>query len=247
MPASAPWLALAALSFAASTVSAVVGFAGGIFLLAALLLFVDPGVAIPLHGAVQLISNASRAAMQRAHIERGAVLRFACLLVPAGLLGLALARRISPDAGRVAIGGFVLLATWFPHVLRLPRATTPEAGRGRFVVAGGVVGFANVLVGATGPLVMPFVLSLPISRRGVVGTLAACQTLGHAVKIGLFTAVGFSLRDYALPLVGLGIGALGGTWLGTHLLGRLDERRFRWLVRALLTALGLHLLWRGLV
>jgi uncharacterized membrane protein YfcA len=222
----------------------VVGLAGGILLLAVLLLFFDPLVAIPLHGVVQLASNVSRAYLQRAHVERALVARFAWLLLPAGLVGIAIARRIEPEVGRVAIGLFVLLATWLPSALRLPTAEDPSRARRRFVVAGGLVGFANVLVGATGPVVAPFVLSLPVSRQGVVGTLAACQTLGHLVKVALFAGIGFSFHPYALPLLGLCLGALAGSWLGTRALARLDERLFRHLIRLALTLLALHLIGR---
>ena len=55
-------LCLAAL--ATSMLSAVVGMAGGITLLSVMLLFMEPLVAIPLHGVVQLVSNGSRTVIQ---------------------------------------------------------------------------------------------------------------------------------------------------------------------------------------
>ena len=48
-------------AFATSILSAVVGMAGGITLLAVMLLFLEPLAAIPLHGVIQLVSNSSRA------------------------------------------------------------------------------------------------------------------------------------------------------------------------------------------
>ena len=51
---------LAGAALATSILSAVVGMAGGITLLSVMLLFLDPLVAIPLHGAVQLVSNARK-------------------------------------------------------------------------------------------------------------------------------------------------------------------------------------------
>ena len=41
--------------------------AGGITLLSVMLLFMEPLIAIPIHGAVQLVSNSSRAVIQREH------------------------------------------------------------------------------------------------------------------------------------------------------------------------------------
>ena len=51
---------LAGAALATSMLSAIVGMAGGIILLSVMLLFLDPLVAIPLHGVIQLISNGSR-------------------------------------------------------------------------------------------------------------------------------------------------------------------------------------------
>ena len=51
---------LGAAALATSVLSAIVGMAGGITLLTVMLVFLDPLVAIPVHGAVQMVSNSSR-------------------------------------------------------------------------------------------------------------------------------------------------------------------------------------------
>ncbi len=245
MPEAAVWLGLAGLALVTSTISAVVGLAGGILLLAAMLLYLDPVVAIPVHGVVQLASNVSRAHLQRAHIHWAAVRRFAWLLVPAGALGLLAVHAMPADVGRLAIGVFALLATWAPQVFRLGGRPGLAPAPQRFVLAGGLVGFANVVFGATGPLVAPFVLSLGLAREATIGTLAACQSLGHAVKIGLYGAWGFSFAAFALPALGLMAAAIAGSALGTRLLRGLDERYFRLSIRLVLTAVALRLVWQG--
>jgi len=58
---------LCAAAFATAVLSAVVGMAGGITLLAAMLLWLPPLVVIPLHGVIQLASNGSRTWFQRRH------------------------------------------------------------------------------------------------------------------------------------------------------------------------------------
>jgi len=60
---------LCGAALATSVLSAVVGMAGGIVLLSVMLLFLDPLVAIPLHGAIQLVSNSSRSLIQREHVR----------------------------------------------------------------------------------------------------------------------------------------------------------------------------------
>jgi uncharacterized membrane protein YfcA len=151
---------LGAAALATSVLSAIVGMAGGITLLTVMLVFLDPLVAIPVHGAVQMVSNSSRAVIQRRHLRWGIIARYALLLLPMGFVGLPIAQALPPVATKVVIGLFVLVATWSPGALLLgthPEATNPNR---RFFMLGGVVGALNVTIGATGPLIAPFFLNL---------------------------------------------------------------------------------------
>jgi uncharacterized membrane protein YfcA len=244
VPDLVTWLALVLVALATSVVSGVMGLAGGMLLLAALLYVLDPVVAIPVHGVVQLVSNASRAWFQRAHVRWDVVWRFAWPLLPAGALGLLLLRAIPPDAGRLAVGAFALLATWAPGVLALgsrgrdPRRALPWGGA--------LVGFVSTTIGATGPLLAPFVLALELGPPATVGTLAACQIFQHASKIALFGATGFDFARFALPAIALCGAAVAGSALGARLLDRLPEHAFRLAVKLVLTGVSLGLVWQGL-
>ena len=101
-----------------SVVSGVLGMAGGLILLSALLLKLEPLVAVPVHGLVQLVANGSRAWFLREHVRWRAVARFAWPLLPAGALGLLLLQSIPAAAGRLLIGVFVLVASWLPKSAR---------------------------------------------------------------------------------------------------------------------------------
>jgi uncharacterized membrane protein YfcA len=233
---------LDAAAFATSILSAVVGMAGGITLLAVMLLFLEPLAAIPLHGVIQLVSNSSRTAIQRKHVDLHILLRYSALLVPMGWAGLHLANALPAAAMRVMIGIFVLIATWFPGWLLLgthPEETNP--GR-RFLVLGGMVGVLNMTIGATGPLIAPFFLNLGLDRRALVGTKAACQTMGHLVKIALFGMAGFAFAPHLALLVTAGACVVAGTWIGSQILERVSERFFRWLYMGVLTVIALRLL-----
>ena len=239
-PGAIAWLAAAA--FATSVLSAVVGMAGGIILLSVMLLFLEPLVAIPLHGVVQLVSNGSRTWIQRRHVQWSITWRYAMLLLPAGYLGILIALELPAETTRLAIGLFVLAATWRPGWLMLgthPEQTSP---RKRFYALGGAVGFLSVVIGATGPLIAPFFLNLGFSRQTIVGTKAACQALGHIAKIALFGVVAaFAYTDWALPLLLLAAMVIAGTWLGSRLLERVNERGFTILFKTALTLVALRL------
>jgi uncharacterized membrane protein YfcA len=235
---------LGAAALLTSALSATVGMAGGMTLLAVMLIFMDPLVAIPLHGVVQLVSNTSRVVIQRRHLRWGIILRYGVLLLPMGFVGLPVARALPAAATRLLIGIFVLLATWRPSLLLLgshPEATNPNR---RFLALGGVVGFLNVTIGATGPLLAPFFLNLGFDRFQVVGTKAACQTLAHLAKLVVFGVAGFAFGSFAPLLLMLAALVVAGTWIGSRLLERVDERGFVLLYKGVLTLLAVYLIAR---
>lgn len=235
-------LILGVAAFLTSILSAIIGMAGGIVLLSVMLLFLDPLEAIPIHGAVQLISNGSRTWIQRAHVERGIAWRYALPLIPASVLGLWIAQGLDPPVTRALIGAFVLFATWAPGLLLL--GTHPEATdrNRRFSVLGAVVGVINMTIGATGPLIAPFFLNLGLTRHALVGTKAACQALGHLAKILVFGTAGFAFAAYAGPLLLLAGAVVVGTWVGSQILGRVSETLFVRLYKTVLTLIALRLI-----
>ena len=167
--------------------------------------------------------------------------RYAAPLLPMGFLGLAVAQALSPALARTIIGVFVLVATWAPAALLLgAHPERVEPGR-RFLWLGAVVGALNVTVGATGPLIAPFFLDLGLTRQGIIGTKAACQTAGHLAKIAVFGVAGFAFAPYLVPLTLLCGAVMLGTWAGSRLLDRVSELWFRRLYRGVLTLIALRL------
>jgi len=232
---------LAAAGLVTSIVSGILGMAGGIMLLTVMLVFLEPLAAIPVHGAVQLVSNSSRAWIQRRHVRTGIVARYSLFLLPMGFVGLVVARGLPPDAVRAAIGVFVLLATWRPSWLLLgthPEKTHPTR---RFLWMSGAVGFLNTTVGATGPLIAPFFLNLGLTRHAIVGTKAACQSLGHLAKLAIFGVAGFAYLEYLDLLALLAMSVIVGTWIGSRILDRVPERGFEIGYKAVLTLIALRL------
>jgi uncharacterized membrane protein YfcA len=232
---------LAVAAILTSILSAVVGMAGGITLLAVMLLFLPPLVVIPLHGVVQLVSNSSRTFIQREHLRWDVIWRYGALLLPMGFVGLLVARAIPPDGAKALIGVFVLLATWAPGILLL--GTHPEQANPhrRFFVLGGVVGVVNITVGATGPLIAPFFLNLGLTRFALIGTKAACQMFGHLAKLVVFGVAGFAFGEWVLVLAILSACVLVGTWLGSRMLHHVNEVWFVRLYKAVLTLIAIRL------
>lgn len=235
------FFALTLVGFATSILSAIVGMAGGITLLSVMLLFYDPLVAIPLHGVVQLISNSSRAVIQRHHLRWDLIWRYSVLLIPLGLLGVEISQQLPASFTKALIGVFVLFATWAPHLMLLgahPEDTDPNR---RFFLLGAAVGLLNTTVGATGPLIAPFFLNLGLPRFALIGTKAGCQAAGHLAKIVIFGVVGFVYTAYAPLLAALCASVIAGTYVGSRILNYVNETWFVRLYKTVLTAVAFYL------
>lgn len=235
-------LVLAALL--TSTLSAIVGMGGGITLLAVMLLFLDPLVAIPLHAVIQMVSNGTRALAQRRHVDWRIFALYALPLLPLGWMSLWLAQEIPPAAARAMIGAFVLVATWRPGWLLLgsrPQEANPKV---RFLALGTVVGIVNVTFGATGPLIAPFFLNVGLTRFAIIGTKAICQLAGHVVKIVVFGLAGFAFPQWGAVLFLLCGCVVAGTALGTRMLSNVSESLFLKLYRGVLTVIAAFLVVR---
>ncbi|QGG96485.1 sulfite exporter TauE/SafE family protein [Actinomarinicola tropica] len=222
-----------------SALTAVLGFGGGMVLLALLLIWIDPLVAIPLHAAIQVVSNGTRTVIRRHDVDWPTAARASALLLPAGALAMPLVVRAPAAALQAAIAVTVLAATWVPE--RTGRELPPPSPRAWLGIGAGI-GALNVVVGATGPLQAPFFRAAAPDRLTFVGTFAATQVAGHAAKIALFGAAGFAPTRYAAAAV-VGIaGVVAGTHLGSRALDRMPEERFRSLYLAAITAVAAYLL-----
>lgn len=220
--------------------------AGGIILLTVMLFFLDPVTAIAVHGVVQLVSNGSRAFIQREYVAWNLTWRYAIFLLPMAYVGVGVALKLPPHFTKLMIGCFVLVATWRPRWLML--GASPEdfdPGR-RFIFLGGAIGFLSTIIGATGPLQAPFYLNLGLPRQGVVGTKAACQTLAHTSKTLVFGLVGFAFADY-LPTIGaMALMVVAGNAVGSRILDRVDDATFVLLFRGTLSVIAVRfILWDG--
>jgi uncharacterized membrane protein YfcA len=231
---------VAVASAATATLTGVAGIGGGLILLVVFLQFMDPLVAIPLHGVIQLVSNSSRAVVLRHNLATDVILWSSILLLPGAFVGLRLAEAIPETLGRAAIAVFALASTWAPQLFR--RFRRPEHPHRRFLAVGALSGLASPTLGATGPLIAPFFHAAIDNRLVLVGTLAVAQAMSHLAKVAVFGVDGFAFLDHT-GLVAVGsVGVVAGTWFGTRLLHRADEATFQMLFRWAITLVSARLL-----
>ncbi|MBP0616212.1 TSUP family transporter [Jiella mangrovi] len=234
-------LLLVLVSGFTSALTAAFALGGGITLLAVMSLFLPVPVLVPVHGIVQLASNAGRVLVQRRAV--------AWRVIPAFLLGAVVGAALGanfvvalPEAFLdIALGGFILVVTF----ARLPKFAA--IGPLGLAAAGGVTTLLSMFFGATGPLNVALFSKVFDDRQTLVATLAAMTGTQHALKAFAFFALGVALGDYGVLMLLMIASGFVGTIAGTHLLKRVNEALFRVVLKVILAVLAFDLLRRGLM
>lgn len=223
-----------------SLVTASMGIGGGVLLLALMALTVPPAAIIPVHGMVQLGSNANRALMTWRHIDGRVVAWFAPGVALGAWLGSLFLVDLPLGVIQLSIAGFILLLCWGPPI---PKVATGRVGT---LLAALATTFLSLFVGATGPLVAAFIKQQQQGERfSTVATFAATMSLQHAPKALIYGAAGFVFSEWlGLIVLMVAAGALG-TWAGLNLLKNTSDRRFGLIFNILLTLLALRLVWQA--
>jgi len=236
--------ALAAVGFLTAALSGVAGIGGGTILIGVLYaLGLAPTVAVPLHAAVQFVSNLSRTVAFLKHVEWRAAGWFLLTAAPTPFLVAPLVAQANVSVILLLLAGLILMSL-------LPSLDTRPAGATRddrlsFLLAGFLNGTLGMFVSATGLFVGRLFLRPEWPKEKVIATLAMTQTLGHLLRVFGYASVGFAVTarlDLLLPLV---VAVIAGTYAGRQLHRHLDETRFRTLFKGILLVLSLKLIYDG--
>ncbi len=225
-----------------SLISGIFGMAGGMILMALLVSTLGVAGAMLLHGAVQATANGSRAWLLRQHIRWSILPLYTCGALLATLAFAATAFLPHPGVVLILVGLFPWLARFSKHLKGLD-VTKPMTT----IVCGVVVTSAQLLAGASGPLLDVFYLSSPLSRQEIVANKAVTQTLGHLLKIIYYGFILSVVIEIPLALVAVCLGmAVIGTRLGTWLLGRWNDRDFQKVSQIIILSIATFCIIQGI-
>ena len=170
------------------------GAGGGVMLLAVMALVMPAAAIIPVHGMVQLGSNANRVLLTWRDVNWRVIAWFAPGVILGAYAASLLLVRLPLELVQLSIAAFILVLCWGPAI---PKVATGPVGT---LLASTVTSFVSLFVGATGPLVAAFIKQQQSHRRlQTVATFAAAMTLQHLPKAFAFTAAGFIFHDWLGP------------------------------------------------
>jgi uncharacterized membrane protein YfcA len=232
-------LVMIAASFFTSFLSASMGIGGGVALLAVMAQAMPALAIVPVHGVVQLGSNAGRAYLFRSDINRRIVVFFLAGGLIGGLVGGQVVVALPASTLQLILALFILFSIWGP----MPRLTGGSGGMGLVASGGALSTLLTMFVGATGPFVAVVIKQFGLTRQAHVGTFSACMVTQHGIKLVVFSVLGFAFGAY-LPLMAAMLATgFAGTWVGRHFLQKTTDERFgRWLI-IILSLLAARLLY----
>ena len=240
IPETLNWLSVLGLiiiSCFTSMLTASLGIGGGMLMLATIAQIMPGSAIIPVHGAIQVGSNASRMLVMFRSVKWHLVLWFTVGSILGALVGGQLVINLPTDLLRAILGLFILLTVW------APQAVTKFASNKTLVLGGILSTFLTMFIGATGPFVLAIVRTFNLQRFNLIATNAACLTLQHGLKVVVFVILGFAYSPYALLIIAMICSGFIGTIIGKHILMKFDEQLFKYWLNILLTILALRLIW----
>jgi len=236
LSALAFWVLLT-VSFISSFITVALGIGGGGLLLAVMASLVPPAALIPVHGVVQLGSNAGRAGMLWRQINGAALPGFVAGSGIGCALGGVVAVDLPPNLVQIGVGAFVIYSVF---------AKAPQWLSRWPWLTGGVSSFLTMFFGATGLFVANYTKSLALPRHEHVATHAALMTVQHGLKVLVFGLLGFAFGQWALVIAALIGAGLIGTVSGRLVLNRMTDHGFKRALDILLVLIAARLIWAGL-
>lgn len=225
------------------------GFAGLVMPgMALLALVVSPLRAAAIMLPVLLVQDMISLWAYRSHADRRAL----AILLPGAAIGIALAawgaRSVPDDAVRLLVG-IVALAFVANQVWSLARKAAEGAQPGKVPAGlfwGALSGFASFVSHSGGPPFQVWVLPQRMDKERLAATstwffaVVNLAKVGPYAWLGQFDAANLATSVALLPLAV--VAALAGVWAVRQIDGALFYR----LIYALMTAVGLRLVWSGL-
>lgn len=227
---------LVAASLVTSFISAAFGIGGGFTLIALLALLLPPAALIPVHGIVQLGSNAGRVGIMLKQVVWRPVLPFVIGTVIGASLGAMVVVQLPPWAVQLALGIFIIWAVF----ARLPPIQQ------RYILLGGVVSsFLTMFFGATGNFIAAMVKTMNLDPVPHVATHSLMMTFQHLAKVLIFGLIGFQFGPYMILIIGMLISGFIGTIIGSRFLTKAGGRYFKPVLNTILSLAAARLIWAG--
>jgi uncharacterized membrane protein YfcA len=217
---------------ATSALAAILGFGGGMLLIAIMPSFLPAAVIIPIHGIVQLASNSSRVALSLKQVAWHLLPPFLLGSIIGLILFTTLLFNLSNDYIPLAIGSYILLNLW-----STPFSNTMKRFESFYIIGALQTGL-SLIVGATGPLTQNILLKKLQDKDQIIATGAIFMSISHLAKIVIFGLIGFQFGEYLPTLILMSLGAILGSYIGSKVRKKVNNDAYIKIIKYVLSMLA---------
>jgi uncharacterized membrane protein YfcA len=215
--------------------------AGGMILMGIFGFFLSVPAAMVLHGVAQAVSNGSRIWLYRDHIRWSVLAPYS--LGALIILGIFVAITFIPNKAIVfiLIGAFPFIALCIPKSIDLDMERKPVA-----LLCGLLVTTAQMLAGASGPVLDLFYVKSSLTRHEILGTKAITQTFGHILKLTYYSFLITAVEELSVFIFSAVVSAaIFGNWLGSLVVNKINDKTFKSAGRFVMLAIGSIYITKG--
>lgn len=215
------------IGFFSEVVGTIAGFGSSTIFLPLASYLVDFKAALVLVAIFHLFGNIGRITFFRHGLDRKVLLVFGLPSFALSLLGATLVGDLSQTFLKLLLGIFLIsLSAVF---LVRPKLAFPASTKS-LVLGGGISGFIVGLIGTGGALRASFLTGLKIEKERYIATAAVIALGTDATRIPFYIADGFLTEQYYYLVPILFAIAIGGSYVGRKIVGRIDQAKFRKMV-----------------
>jgi uncharacterized membrane protein YfcA len=229
------------ISLVTSLIAGVIGFGGGMLLIAILPLFLSPTLIIPIHGITQLASNSSRMLFSLKYVQWGLFPKFLVGSLIGILLFGYLLSNVSTDYVPIFIGVYIILNLWSSRFSVFIKRYE------NYYLIGLLQTGLGLLVGATGPLSLTVLTKELKSKDEIIATSSMFMTISHLAKVPVFMILGVSFVGHLHLLLLMVLGSVIGSFIGTKLRIASNNEKLILAIKVLLSLMAIKMLISAIV
>jgi uncharacterized protein len=230
------------VAFISEVIGAVAGFGSSTIFLPLALFFVDFETALILVAISHLFGNLGRINFFRHGIDKKIIATFGIPSILFSFFGASIVGILSQDILKVILGIFLIIISVLFLVRPLLKVPT---NRNIIITGGGISGFITGLVGTGGALRATFLTGFNLEKTKYIATAAVIALGTDATRIPLYLSQGFLLQHYYYYIPLLAATAIGGSYVGKKIVGKIDQNIFRKIVLIAIMLVSINFIISG--
>jgi uncharacterized protein len=232
------------IAFLSEILGVIAGFGSSTVFLPLALFFVDFKTALILVAISHIFGNLGRINFFRHGLDKKMLISFGIPSVIFSFVGASIVNVLSQDTLKIILGFFLIIVSILflikPELKFPPNIKTITSG-------GGISGFITGLVGTGGAIRATFLMGFNLEKTKYIATAASIALATDAIRIPSYLSQGFLLDQYIYYIPILFATAIGGSFIGKKIVGRINQNIFKKIVLIAIIIVSLTFIINGLL